>query len=363
MGPPDGGPGGPGPGGPERRRGRQQRGFGGRGPGGFGPRSQPGQILSPSIIQTLKLTDYQKKDEAEPAKARRRRTRQDAHGETKAAPQRYSTGLRTRRTWRLWSWPKRSAAAPADLRGQDAALPTVDPAVRPTEMVRRMVAVADRAVLRMAVLRMAADRVAEWRSAVPADLPASAVLVLRSRPAARAIRRPRRDARPNPLPDGRRRIEPQEPAEAATQSFAERRRRKTRRSYSPTTKNGSSRRLGQHGSRRSERSPRRRPRFRRPAGRPSRWRRARRKRLETRSANESGNPLPARWPRLLARKNTLPPRPMPRTGRNGAVPITTGSATKRICPRPGASRRTSCGSSRCPEWAARRPPSGKSTSF
>ncbi|HEX4070209.1 MAG TPA: PQQ-binding-like beta-propeller repeat protein [Planctomycetaceae bacterium] len=65
MGPPDGGPGGPGPGGPERRRGRGGRGFGGRGAGAFGPRSQPGQILSASIIQTLKLTDQQKKDEAD----------------------------------------------------------------------------------------------------------------------------------------------------------------------------------------------------------------------------------------------------------------------------------------------------------
>ena len=67
MGPPDSGPGGPGPGGPERRRGRQGRGFAGRGPGGggFGPGSQPGQIMSASIIQTLKLTDQQKKDEAD----------------------------------------------------------------------------------------------------------------------------------------------------------------------------------------------------------------------------------------------------------------------------------------------------------
>ena len=60
MGPPDGGPGGP-----ERHHGRGGRGFGGRGVGGFGPRSQPGQIMSASIIQTLKLTDQQKKDEAD----------------------------------------------------------------------------------------------------------------------------------------------------------------------------------------------------------------------------------------------------------------------------------------------------------
>ena len=36
-----------------------------RGAGAFGPRSQPGQILLASIIQTLKLTDQQKKDEAD----------------------------------------------------------------------------------------------------------------------------------------------------------------------------------------------------------------------------------------------------------------------------------------------------------
>lgn len=62
MGPPDGGP----PGGPGRRRGQRGRGFGGRGFGGFGgPRSQPGQILSASLIETLKLTPEQKKTEGE----------------------------------------------------------------------------------------------------------------------------------------------------------------------------------------------------------------------------------------------------------------------------------------------------------
>jgi len=76
MGPPDGGPGGgppgggppgggpPGdgpPGGQGRRRGQGGRGFGGR---GFGQRSQPGQILSASLIETLKLTPEQKKTEA-----------------------------------------------------------------------------------------------------------------------------------------------------------------------------------------------------------------------------------------------------------------------------------------------------------
>jgi outer membrane protein assembly factor BamB len=64
MGPPDGGPprGGPPPGGQGRRRG-QGRGFGGRGFGGFGGRSQPGQIMSASLIETLKLTTEQKKTE------------------------------------------------------------------------------------------------------------------------------------------------------------------------------------------------------------------------------------------------------------------------------------------------------------
>jgi outer membrane protein assembly factor BamB len=70
MGPPDGGPpGGPGngppgggpPGGQGRRRGQGGRGFGGR---GFGPRSQPGQIMSASLMETLKLTAEQKKTEA-----------------------------------------------------------------------------------------------------------------------------------------------------------------------------------------------------------------------------------------------------------------------------------------------------------
>jgi outer membrane protein assembly factor BamB len=55
MGPPGGGPGGPG----------RRRGPGGRGFGGFGARSQPGQIMSPAIIETLKLTAEQKKAEAE----------------------------------------------------------------------------------------------------------------------------------------------------------------------------------------------------------------------------------------------------------------------------------------------------------
>ncbi len=66
MGPPDGGPGGPGPGGfggpggPGRRRGPGGRGF-----GGFGTRTKPGQVLSPGLMDTLKLTDEQKKQAAE----------------------------------------------------------------------------------------------------------------------------------------------------------------------------------------------------------------------------------------------------------------------------------------------------------
>ena len=56
MGSPDGRSGGP------RRGGR---GMGGRGFGGFGARSQPGQILSPSLVETLKLTDQQKQAAAE----------------------------------------------------------------------------------------------------------------------------------------------------------------------------------------------------------------------------------------------------------------------------------------------------------
>ncbi len=60
MGPSDGGPGAP-----DRRRGPGGRGFGGRGFGGFGARSQPGQIMSPSIVETLKLTAQQKKAGAE----------------------------------------------------------------------------------------------------------------------------------------------------------------------------------------------------------------------------------------------------------------------------------------------------------
>jgi outer membrane protein assembly factor BamB len=63
MGPPDGGPGGPGgpgPGGPGRRRGPSGRGF-----GGFGARSKPGQLMSASLIDQLKLTEQQKKQEAE----------------------------------------------------------------------------------------------------------------------------------------------------------------------------------------------------------------------------------------------------------------------------------------------------------
>ena len=59
-GPPGGGP----PGGQGRRRGQRGRGFGGRGFGGFGGRSQPGQIMSASLIETLKLTAEQKKTEA-----------------------------------------------------------------------------------------------------------------------------------------------------------------------------------------------------------------------------------------------------------------------------------------------------------
>jgi outer membrane protein assembly factor BamB len=54
MGPPDG-----------RFGGGRRRGPGGRGFGGFGGRSQPGQILSPGLVETLKLTDQQKKAEAE----------------------------------------------------------------------------------------------------------------------------------------------------------------------------------------------------------------------------------------------------------------------------------------------------------
>ncbi len=86
-GPPDGGPpgfgpGGPGPGGPgpggfggpgggPGRRGGfggggfGGGGFGGRGFGGFGPRTKPGQLMSPTLMDTLKLTDEQKKQAAE----------------------------------------------------------------------------------------------------------------------------------------------------------------------------------------------------------------------------------------------------------------------------------------------------------
>jgi outer membrane protein assembly factor BamB len=60
MGPPDAGPG------PSRRRrGPGRRGFGGPAFGGFGARTKPGQILSASAIETLKLTDQQKKEEAD----------------------------------------------------------------------------------------------------------------------------------------------------------------------------------------------------------------------------------------------------------------------------------------------------------
>ena len=61
MGPPDGGPDGP-----PRRRGQRGRGFGGRGGfGGFGQRTPPGQIMSASVIETLKLSVDQKKSETE----------------------------------------------------------------------------------------------------------------------------------------------------------------------------------------------------------------------------------------------------------------------------------------------------------
>ena len=62
----DGDPGGPGPGGfggpggPGRRRGPGGRGF-----GGFGARTKPGQLMSPTLMDTLKLTDEQKKQAAE----------------------------------------------------------------------------------------------------------------------------------------------------------------------------------------------------------------------------------------------------------------------------------------------------------
>jgi outer membrane protein assembly factor BamB len=66
MGPPDGGPGGPGPGGFGGPGGTgRRRGPGGRGFGGFGARTKPGQLMSPTLIDTLKLTDEQKKQAAE----------------------------------------------------------------------------------------------------------------------------------------------------------------------------------------------------------------------------------------------------------------------------------------------------------